>query len=65
MKVSEYLRHYQLTGQPPELHESREIDFWCGFLLGAVASGSKTTANLIERVELAIKLAEFIELRSK
>lgn len=63
MKVSEWLREYQLTGAVPEARgDDSMIAFWSGWLIGR-----SSEANRIERLsdpqnlEMAIKVAEFIE----
>jgi hypothetical protein len=60
MKVSEWLRTYQIAGQPPEIDNPPEIAFWCGFLIG-MGSRSSTAVSIPEKLEIAIKCAEFIE----
>ena len=62
MKVSTFLRQYQLTGEVPELGESErgtEMSFWVGWLIGP--SHSQTAVTMDDRREMAIKAAEFIE----
>lgn len=66
MKVSEWLRQYQLTGEVPELADSEyrtSMAFWCGWLIGP--SHSQTAVTMDDRREMAIRAAEFIELRAK
>ena len=58
MKVSEWLRTYQLSGVVPEIADDPWIPFWAGWLMGN-AVRVKTPAN--EALETAIKAAEFIE----
>lgn len=61
MKVSEFLRQYQLGGGVPETQKTDDpmLPFWAGWMVGA--SGSRTAVNAEERLEMAIKAAEFIE----
>jgi hypothetical protein len=61
VKVSEWLRQYQITGEVPD-SESADFAFWCGWLLGGK---TKTATNMGERREMAIKAAEFIEACAK
>lgn len=59
MKVSEWLREYQLTGAVPE-QGNAEFAFWCGWLVSHARQGL-TVSNLDEARQMAIKAAEFIE----
>lgn len=64
MKVSEWLRRYQISGEPP-LDEDSTLAFWCGWLLASVATGGRIARGDPRNVEMAIKAAEFIEERAK
>jgi hypothetical protein len=59
VKVSQWLREYQISGQVPEANEPALLAFWAGWLIGAARHG--TVRTLDEARELAIKVAEFIE----
>lgn len=68
MKVSEWLRRYQISGEPPlgvEGAADPMLAFWCGWLLAAVASGGRISRSDPRNVEMAIKAAIFIEERAK
>jgi hypothetical protein len=61
MKVSAWLRQWQLTGEVPDLKESErpnEMAFWAGWLTGGQ---TKTAVSMDDRRAMAIKAAEFIE----
>lgn len=58
MKVSEYLREWQLSGQVPE-GASTELAFFAGWLVGSAREGM--ALNLDMGREMAIRVAEFIE----
>ena len=58
VKVSEWLREYQITGVVPDVDNDRELCFWAGWMMGGKA---ETATCLNERLEMAIKAAEFIE----
>lgn len=60
MKVSTWLRQYQLTGEVPE-GETAEFSFWCGWLLGQARTSSQVATTLDEQRTMAIKAVEFIE----
>lgn len=62
MKVSEWLREYQLTGKVPDHpdHNEAALAFWAGWLIGAGRQGS-VVVSLADGLEMAIKAAEFIE----
>jgi hypothetical protein len=59
MKVSEWLRRYQITGAIPEDKDNPMVAFWAGWLAGH--SGQIDLATTEERIKMAIKAAEFIE----
>lgn len=59
MKVSEFLREYQLTGRVPNSGGDL-CAFWAGWLIGNAMRGS-VKSSPEERLEMAIKAAEFIE----
>lgn len=58
MKVSEFLREYQITGNLPDPEEPL-VSFWAGWLVGNARIHQ--TVNLENAIEMAIKAAEFIE----
>jgi len=60
MKVSSWLRQYQLTGEVPE-GENAEFAFWCGWLIAHAGRASQTATTFDEQRSMAIKAAEFIE----
>ena len=60
MKVSEFLRAWQLTGELPEIKDDPLIAFWAGHLVGVPSIAT----NYDERREMAIKCAEAIEERA-
>lgn len=65
MRVSEYLRQYQLTGKLPEKTTDNSdvnsmLPFWSGWLV-AVGRNSNTATSFDDAREIAIKAAEFIE----
>jgi len=62
MKVSEWLREYQITGVVPDVDNDRELCFWAGWMIGGKA---QTATKLNDQLELAIKAAEFIESHAK
>jgi hypothetical protein len=67
MKVSEWLRQYQISGAVPESPKGEEIiAFWAGWLIGA-SSRSQSIERLSDprNLEMAIKVAEFIEKCAK
>lgn len=67
MKVSQWLREYQVTGQPAENcdTEGTELAFWGGWLY----SHGQTAQTLVvpnpqeAGLQMAIRAAEFIESR--
>jgi hypothetical protein len=62
MKVSEWLRQYQITGEVPTAPAGEElIAFWAGYLTGVPIRSGQTVTTPTERMEMAIKAAEFIE----
>ncbi len=66
MKVSEWLKQYQMTGEVPELTDSEHgvlMAFWCGWLIGP--SHSQIAVTMDDRRSMAIKAAEFIEERAR
>ncbi len=66
MKVSEWLRQYQLTGEVPEVSDSEAgpaLAFWAGWLIGP--SHSQTAVSMDDRRAMAIKAAEFIETHAR
>jgi len=64
MKLSEFLRQYQLSGELPDDRGDAMLNFWAGWLIGN-ARNTATVTNFNEAREFAIKAAEFIETRSE
>lgn len=62
MRVSEFLREYQLTGKVPTA-DNPMCAFWAGWLIGNAMRG-RVEANPEERLSMAIQAAEFIEVQS-
>lgn len=58
MKVSEFLRQYQISGKIPE-PDVPLVAFWAGWLVGHSSRIDLATPE--QSLELAIKAAEFIE----
>ncbi len=67
MKVSDWLRHYQLTGQPAENEDGNELAFWGGWLYshGQRAFGVVVQNPQEAGLQMAIRAAEFIESRAR
>lgn len=64
LKVSEWLRRYQISGEVPEAPvDDPMMAFWGGWLIGHGMRGVSTTYD--EARDVAIKLAEFIEERAR
>lgn len=64
MRMSEWLRQWQISGEVPESGgESPELAFWAGWLFGS--TGPRVATGMDERREMAIKCAEFIESRAR
>jgi hypothetical protein len=64
MKVSEWLRRYQVSGEVPDTpSDDPMMAFWCGWLIGHGMRGVSRTYD--EARDMAIKVAEFIEERAK
>lgn len=62
MKVSEWLRRYQVSGAAPDGEPTpfeREMAFWAGWLMCHGKQGVVRTYD--EARDMAIKAAEFIE----
>jgi hypothetical protein len=60
MKMSEWLRRYQVSGEiPSDEGLPPEFAFWAGWLIGRAKQGTVRTYD--EAREMAIKAAEFIE----
>lgn len=64
MKVSEYLRRYQISGRIPDDRGDEMLCFWTGWLIGTARRG-ETSLNFDDAREMAIKAAEFIEAHAK
>lgn len=62
MKVSEYLRQYQLTGEVPDDGGDSLLNFYAGWLIGA-ARKSRAVTDFNGAREMAIRVAEEIESR--
>lgn len=61
--MSDWLRCYQLTGQPPATSESdTELALWAGWM---IAPHGRIEVRIGDRIDLAIKVAECIEERAK
>lgn len=56
MKVSAWLREYQISGAVPDHGDPVMLAFWAGWLVG-----KSDLAIPEQRIEMAIKVAEFIE----
>ena len=66
MKVSDWLKQWQLTGEVPTLKDSEEpttMAFWCGWMIGP--NHSQTAVTMDDCRAMAIKAAEFIELHAR
>lgn len=69
MKVSEWIREYQLTGKVPDGDGDSRLPFWAGWLIGG--SRSSTTVEVPGRfpmdnaLDMAIRIAEYIEGKTK
>ena len=63
MKVSEWLRLYQLGNGVPEGDSDPMLPFWCGWM--CASGGREVATSSDERLEMAIKAAEFIEGKAK
>jgi hypothetical protein len=63
MKVSEFIRQWQLTGAVPDTKEPA-LAFWAGTLIGA-GLHTHTVVTLEEARTFAIRAAEFIEERCR
>lgn len=67
MKVSAFIREYQITGKVPE--SKRDVDamvaFWSGWLMGAARSHARSTTTMEQSIALALKISEFIEERAR
>jgi hypothetical protein len=59
VKVSDFLREYQLTGNVPTA-ENPMCAFWAGWMMGNATRG-KVKVSTEEAITLAIQAAEFIE----
>jgi hypothetical protein len=65
VKVSEWLRRYQITGEPGfDTSPDPEIAYWAGWLIGT-ARRSQTIRDCDDARDMAIRAAEFIEARAK
>lgn len=66
MRVSQWIRQWQITGAVPDEGDA-QMAFWCGWLSG----GGKTVTlvhtpnNFDKERDMAIKAAEFIESRAR
>jgi hypothetical protein len=60
MKVSEFLRKYEITGQVPEPDDPL-VSFWAGWLIGCAHGRTDAVGTMAEAVTFARQAAEFIE----
>jgi hypothetical protein len=65
MKVSEWLRRWQISGEVPDEPKDPMIAFWAGWLTAAARQGRFELRTFDEAREMAIKVAEFIEERAR
>ncbi len=67
MKVSEWLRRWQISGEIPDTpKDDPMLVFWGGWLTGAARGGRfQTEVTFEDGRDMAIKVAEFIEERAK
>lgn len=63
MKVSEFLRQYQLGNGVPDTHGDPEVAMWAGWLFAA--AGGIHKPNTGERLEMACQAAEYIEKKAR
>jgi hypothetical protein len=63
VKVSEFLRKYQISGELPDNGGDAMLNFYAGWLIGNANRGTIRTFG--EARDMAIKAAEFIESRAK
>ena len=63
MKVSEFIRQYQISGQVPTPDDSM-VAFWGGYLIFAAYRDGRLR-TMEQSIEMAIKAAEFIEEHAK
>lgn len=62
MRMSEYIRHWQMTGQvPDDPNIPQEMPLYAGYLFGSLTVGMTLKASFDDRREMAIKVAKFIE----
>lgn len=66
MKVSEWLRMYQLSGKVPDIDESDPmLAFWAGWMLGR-ANRHKELGHIdVSEFDAAILAAEFVEAHAR
>lgn len=77
MKVSAWLRQYQISGKVPDNADDPMIPFWAGWLIGTSRRSGQILAPLPgvpveaqqvalkDALEMAILAAEFIEAHAK
>ncbi len=66
MKVSEWLRQYQLTGSVPTAPAGKEmLAFWSGWLMGRANPINRIEISPEDTLKTAIQAAEFIEGRTR
>jgi hypothetical protein len=63
VKISTFLREYQLTGKVPDGKEAATLAFWAGWMMGHSLQIDLATPE--QKLETAIKAAEFIEEHAK
>jgi hypothetical protein len=61
MKVSEFLRRYQVDGQLPDDNGDSKLSFFAGWLVSACFM--RTHVNLDQARQIAVYVSEFIETR--
>lgn len=61
MKVSDFLRQYQITGKVPDDADDPMIAFWAGWLMGRV----QVRDSIEGALDMAIHAAEFIEVHAR
>jgi hypothetical protein len=66
VKVSEWLRQYQLTGAVPTAPVGEEmLAFWSGWLMGRANPINRIEISSEDTLNTAITAAEFIETHAK
>jgi hypothetical protein len=65
VKVSEFLRQWQLSGQFPIAEAEPAVAFWAGWLVGASEAVVYEVKDFDERRKMAMRCAEFIEQQAR